>query len=220
MGRGNMSKELLDKLTEFLCSDIGGKVLDGITYVMTLKCEKDSNLTNKYSKIREEADKCGYSRNEAFRIYEVNNGYIFDMDLSVARYITKLVSKKVLSNTKDAQIPDDLINNKPDKRREEDMVRLAKKCLKEFKSGETKMEVALFSRNSTPKITITATAKDNSNVVLQYDAFAIRHWDIEQINDKYLIPRGMRIRMLEACDIFTSRTGVRYVLHFEKVGRR
>lgn len=219
MSKGNLSKELLDELTEFLCCEIGGKVLDGITYVMTLKGTKDNKYTTKYAKIREEADKCGYDKNEAFRVYELSNGYIFDMDLSIAKYITKLISKKVLTDKNG--VPDDLINNNPNKRRTEDMIKLAKRSLTAFKKGETTMEVALFSRNSTPKIIITGNDKANARnkVVLQYDAYAIRHWDIEEINDKYLIPRGMKIHMIEACEVLSSRSGVRYILHFEKVGR-
>lgn len=219
MSRGNLSKELLDELTEFLCCEIGGKVLDGITYVMTLKGTKDNKFIAKYAKIREEADKCGYDKTEAFRVFELSNGYIFDMDLSIAKYITKLISKKVLVEKEG--IPEDLISNNPNKRRTEDMIKLAKKSLNAFKKGQTKLEVALFNRNSTSKIIITGNDKSSNKnkVVVQYDAFAIRHWDIEEINDKYLIPRGMKIYAVEACEILSSRSGVRYILHFEKVGR-
>lgn len=218
---GNLSKSLIDKLTEFFCHEIQSGVLDGRTYMMTLRNgTTDSNLTNKYLDIRVEASKCGYSENEAFRVFELNNGFIFDMDLIIAKMIARMIVKKALKDEKEIKKQLDMLETGPNERRNDDMKALAKKCLKEFKSGKTYTEVALFSRNSTNKIIITGNGEHGEKVVVQYNAYAVRHWDIETINEKYLIPRGMKIRVAEACGVLSSKSGVRYILHFESVGRR
>lgn len=214
---GKASSELINMMTEFLINEIGSKALDGITYTMVLNTDKDKEAYKRYMEIRTEAQKCGYSSDEAFRVYQVSNGYIFDMDMSVAKKISGELYKAVAkTNGKDAPLVD-LIGNKPDKRRKADMLGLAKFVKSEYDFGNRIVEVALFSRNSTPRIMITGIGPKNEMLTIKYNAYAIRHWDIETVNSKLLIPAGIRIARLEPCEVLPSKTGVKFKLYLESV---
>lgn len=217
MVKPKASPELINKMTEFLINEIGSKSIDGITYTMVLKEDKDKEAFKRYMEIRKEAQKCGYSSDEAFRVYEVSNGYIFDMDMSVVKKISRELSKAV-SKTNGGQTPiSDFIGDKPDKRRKSDMLGLAKYVKSEFDSGNMEVQVALFSRNSTPRIMITGIGPKNEMLTIRYNAYAIRHWDIETINSALLIPAGIRIAKLEPCEVLPSKTGVKFKLYLEPV---
>ena len=80
--------KLLSQLNEFLLCEIGVKAIDGITYRLLRKNEKNYEETLKrYMTIKNEALRVGYSQDEVFRVYELENGYIFDMDLKTAKQI-------------------------------------------------------------------------------------------------------------------------------------
>ena len=213
-----ISKELLGKLTEFLTVEIESKALDGITYVLALKDnESDREDIEKYKAIRTCATKCGFGPNEAFRAYELSNGYIFDMDLVIAKQITILLSQKVAKQNNNKTPIGDIIGDSPEQRRREDMVKLAKKCVNEFKDGHKVFDVALFSRNSVPRIVVSGTdPKSGKSSVVTYDAYAVRHWDIEEINCKFLAKEGIRIAKIEPCEVIPTRTGVRFRLHLAR----
>lgn len=214
-----ISKELMDGLTTFLIKAIGSKVLDGITYAMEISPEDDA-MIKEYLALRDRVVSEGFKNNEVFRVYSATNGYIFDMDLAIARYLNDKVFKVVSKSTGMPCNGDAVIGTGPEGRRHQDMENLAKYCISQFESGKTNFEVALFSRNSVPRITISGkdTAKGNQgkNVVVTYNAYAIRHWDIEEINNRLLIPKGLRITRIKPCEILPSKTGVRFEL---SVGR-
>ena len=216
-GMADISKELYGKLTEFLTIEIESKVLDGITYAMTLKNENDRESTESYKRIKDVAIKSGLGQNEAFRVYELQNGYIFDMDLTIAKHIAYLLSKKVNKDTNGKMPVGDFIGDKPEKRRQEDMQKLARKCVNQFKAGKKVFDVALFSRNSVPRIQITGRDKrSGKDTVITYDAYAVRHWDIEEINARLLAKDGIKIAKIEPCEVIPSKTGVRFTLHLDK----
>ena len=207
-----VSKKLLDLLSKFLMLEIQSRVLDGITYTFLFKDGKDAGQKEKYLEIRDEAAACGFKPEEVFRIFEVSNGYILDMDLSIAKYITEEISKVVARENNYKTPVGDLIGNRPEKRRIEDMEYLAKVLLKHYKDKEKEVEVALFSRNRVPKIVLTAEDTKGGTVVVKYDAFAIRHWDLEDVNTNLLIPKGVRITDIVPCEILPSKTGVRFII--------
>lgn len=220
---GKVSKELFDMLSDFLIREIGSKSVDGITYALILKEDKDSYRD--YMEIRKEATKCGFGMNEVFRVYEVNNGFIFDMDLSAAKTISYKLSEAV-SKTNGGKTPvRDFIGNNPDKRRNSDMVGLARHIKKCYDKGEEIAEAALFSRNSSPLITVSAllkrkdkNGKEREDIVqLKYPAFAIRHWDIEAINKYLLIPAKIRVAKIEPCEILPSKRGVKFNFYIEAI---
>lgn len=217
---GKQSDKMMNLLTEFMVSEIGSKSLDGITYALLLKNDKDKPALNRYKEIFNEVRACGYGPDEIFRAYEISNGYIFDMDLNTVKTISaKLV--KMVEKANNIEIgSQDLIGNSPEKRRKSDMNGLAKFVLDQYSKGITNCEVALFSRNSVPHIIISGKLKDKNGdkyATIKYNAYAIRHWDIEIINSELLIPRGIRIARIEPCEVLPSKTGVKFILHIESV---
>jgi hypothetical protein len=210
------SKELLNMLSEFMVCEIESKALDGITYTMVLKEGKDKerNLYDRYAKIREEANKCGYTSSEVFRVYEVCNGYIFDMDIATVKKITNQMVKN-MENIKDKDR--DIINTLPDERRARDIKSMARYLLDEFTVGKEKLEVALFSKNSTNRIIINGKGSSGEHLAITYNAYALRHWDFEEINRNFLIPKGVRVKAIQPCEILPSKTGVSFLVEMEAV---
>lgn len=208
-------KEINNLLTEFLICEIGRKALDGITYTMVVRKNENKDIIDRYMAIANKVREHGYKADEIFRVFEVSNGYIFDMDLNTAKKITSTLAKAV-GNTDGVTISNpDLIGDKPEVRRKRDMMGLAKYVKDRFDSGSDEVEVALFSRNSIPRITITGKDTRNNLITVKYNAYAIRHWDIETINLKILIPAGIRIARLEPYDIMPRGNGVRFKLYLE-----
>lgn len=214
---GNMSKDLLDMLTEFTVCELGSKVLDGITYTLLLKNNKDKEAFDRYLIIRNEAIKCGFSNNELFRVYELTNGYIFDMDMMVTKQITAEMAKAVARQNNGATPTGDLIKDFPEKRRKKDLVSLAKYLIQQFNAGKRQVEVALFSRNSTQRIVINGTGSKGEALTIRYNAYAIRHWDIELLNEQLLIPNKLRVSRIQPCEILPSKTGVSFLFDIEMI---
>lgn len=208
-----LSKKLIDELTNFLVTNIESKALDGITYVLALKENKE--LIKSCLNIRDIAEESGLKKNEVFRAYEVSNGWIFDMDLNVARYISAQLCKVVAKDKGLALDNPDLIGDRPAARRKEDINKLIKYCISRHKEGKRSLEVALFSRNAVPKITLTGyggvKGNTSGDLVVTYNAYAIRHWDIGEVNEG-LLPHGIWIAKVKPCEVLPSKTGVRFVL--------
>lgn len=211
------SKPLLDMLTEFMICEIGSKALDGITYTMLFKNKKDKALYDRYMTIKNEATKCGYSNDEVFRVYEVANGYIFDMDSTTAKAITAEIAKSVAKMNGGKTPTGDLLKDMPEQRRKKDMVLLAKKLKEEYDNGNTQVEVALFSRNSTNRIIMTGSDTRGNKVAITYSAYAIRHWDIEIINERFLIPAGFRVKRIQPCEILPKKQGISFIFTMESM---
>lgn len=214
----NISNELLNMLTGFLITNIKNKALHGITYVMLLNNNINDKISiERYKKIRKRATDEGFSSSEVFRVYELPNGYLFDMDMSVVKYATTLIAKSVNTEGVNNLDVNNLIGNRPETRRQKDMQRLANKCIKEASNKSYSFEIALFSRNTAPKVSISALDRKNRPIILQYDAFAVRHWDLEDVNGNYLLRRGLRISKIEPCEILPSKTGIRFIIHLERI---
>lgn len=208
--------KLLSQLNEFLLCEIGVKAIDGITYRLLRKNEKNYEETLKrYMTIKNEALRVGYSQDEVFRVYELENGYIFDMDLKTAKQIVYEMSKVVASENNGETPVGDLIGNKPEQRRKRDMISLAKYIKEQYDNGEREVEVALFSRNSTNQIMVTGVTPSGQRGVVRYNAYAIRHWDIEAINSQLLMKAGIKINSIKPCGILPSSTGVSFILKFD-----
>jgi len=213
----DISNKLLNMLTEFFICEIGSKAIDGITYCMLLKDAKERDIYERYKLIRKQANEEGNTNDEIFRIYEVNNGYIFDMDLSIAKNISYEITKAV-SKANGGETPyGDLIGDMPEKRRKRDIINLAKFLKSEFDSGKEQTEIALFSRNSTNKILVTCKGPNNEVLAVKYNAYALRHWDLENVNEKLLIPAGFRVSRLQPCEVLPYKTGVSFIVNMEQM---
>lgn len=215
-----MSKRLRDMLTEFLICEIGSRALDGITYTLLLKTNRDKELIERYKQIKVEANNCGFVNNEVFRMYEIGNGYIFDMDIGVAKMITAEIARSINASANYSNVPSpDLISDMPEKRRKRDIIALGRYLVSQFDLNRTELEVALFSRNSTNRIVINGKSANNEPIALTYNAYAIRHWDIEILNEKILIPMGIRVSRIQSCEILPSKTGVSFQFKLEPMAK-
>lgn len=218
----DFSKKLLDMLSEFMVRELGSKVLDGVTYTFVLNTEADKQTYEEYMAIKQEAVNCGYLNDEVFRTYKLSNGYIFDMDLSTAKQITSEVYKRVakdnnMSTDQTQNSNFDLIKDSPDERRNRDIANLAKYLKSEFDNGNKQVELALFSRNSSNKIIINGKLPNGNPVSLRYNAYALRHWDIEILNERYLIPAGFRVKRIQPLEILPSKTGASFLFTMESM---
>lgn len=207
-----LSEETLAKLAEFLLSELGGKIIDGITYSMVQKESTDNLLFERCRRIRKELSDSGFEENEVFTIYEVSNGYIFDMEEA----IVKKIARDLVRDVKGEGAPD-YLKEAVKERRAVDSRRLARFLLGEMKSGLDRVNVALFSRNSAPRILVTAKDTNGKPVGMKFQSFALRHIDLEKVNVEHLIPNGIRIAALEPVEILPRNTGCRFVLRLERV---
>lgn len=211
------SRNLRNQLSEFLLNEIQSKALDGITYAMLSKDQKDREDYERYMTIRKEADMCGYDQDQVFRVFELNNGYIFDMDLSTAESILSALSKPLINSEGVKGNIFDVMGSRPAEHRAKDMKLLADYIKSEANKGNTEITVALYNRNSTNKVMISGKTMDNKPVTIIYKAYAVRHWDLGQLNSKLLIPNGLRVSKVQPCEVLPSKTGVSFILTISNV---
>lgn len=209
------SQRLNDALTQMLVVDIQGKALDGVTYVLLLK--EDKERIDFYKELRKEATLCGYAEDELIRAYELPSGYIFDMDLTVAKKFTERISQMVAEQNQGQTPTGDLLGDGPENRRKADIIKLGKMLYDNYKKGVTELDVALYSRNSVQTIRLKAVDENNNPYQVVYNAYAIRHWDIYTLNQHILIPMGFRVAKLAPIDILKNRNGVLFRLTLGRV---
>lgn len=212
------SNKLKSELSEFLLNELGSKVLDGITYTMLTKSPNDKEDFERYNLIRREATLCGYDNDQVFRIVELQNGYIFDMDMSTAGHIISALSKPLINQEGLRGNIFDVVGTKPAEIRGREMTRLAKLLVDNLEEkGMTETKIALFNRNSSNRVMVSARTENNEQVVIPYKAFKIRHWDLAFMNKRLLVPRGYKITKMQPCEVLPSKTGVSFILTLEKI---
>lgn len=74
--------------------------------------------------------------------------------MGIVTDIAKKLTQKIVDSDGNRIDYDKVIGNKPEMRRETEMVRLTEYIQQEYTNGNTILEVALFSRNSVPEIVI------------------------------------------------------------------
>ena len=211
-----MSKKLEEMLTEFMLVEIASKAIDGITYALLTNGQNDKEEVSKYKEIKNEVINCGFVNNQVFRYYKVSNGYIFDMDLDMARMLTTKITRSLAKNDPSLNGVENLIGDAPEKRRKKDLISLGRYIMQKANEGKYQIEVALFSRNTTNRIILTGKNSNGEDIAVTYNAYALRHWDMEILNEKILIPQGVRVSRIQPCEILPSKTGVSFILTLEK----
>ena len=214
------SKEVMNGLTEFLICEVDTKVLSGISYVLLKKVPSNQKKIDKYDALRRKMNEEGISPKEGFRRYELDNGIIYDLDLGEAIRFTELISRAVAKeNGGDTPVGDLGIREKAMNRHQQDMERLCEKIVAYAKKGVGKIELALFSKNSSGSIVITArdAANTKKEVAVTYDAYALRHTDMEELNREYLSLYGLMVTKVEVHELLPSCTGVRFSLTIARV---
>ena len=219
-----ISENLLNLISEFVINELGSKVIDGITYTFISKEPYDVEYYEKYKFIRDTANQEGFGDKELIRIYEVCNGYIFDLDLYIAKVIISEMYKGVLMNDGTLKSPSDykdtFIKDKPEQRRKRDMANIARKVKAEYDKGNTQMDIALFSKNTTHKIIVTGTDRKGKKMMSTYDSYVLRHEDLRLVNEEFLIPAGIKIDAIKPCEILPNKNGLLFTIHITKFEKK
>lgn len=203
-------------LSEFVIGEIGKGALYGVTYTMIFNEEKNGSLYKRCKAIKQEAYNCGFGIDEVFRIFEVSNGLIFDMDMETVKQVSAKIAEAI-ETEEQIQIPKEYIYDQSSQRRRRDLINLAKFLKREYDKGNHDTEVALYSRNMTGKIFVDGTWTDGSSIRITYPAFALRHWDMSTLNEKLLEKANIKLTRIRPCEILPRKTGVSFEFHVDPV---
>lgn len=215
----NLSEEALSSLRRFYNSEIADAIVRGVTYGITLKSDSAKNAD--YLEIKQRLKDEGFGNSDILRVYELCNGYIFDMDIRMCQKMAVDLLRSTMSPDEKLSQNDILsLKDKPAERFREDMKKLADRCISELNQGYTEVDVALFSKNNTNKIQFNGRLESGKPMLFTYPAYCIRHTDIEELNRTYLIPKGAKISKIQLCEILPTKTGVRFKLWLERLDPR
>lgn len=210
------SSRLMNMLAEFIVRELGAKVLDGVTYAMFLDSKAtDQKSFENYMRIKDEAIECGFPSNEVIRAYKVSNGSIIDVDLIYAKQVLAKVAKAIAQSKDEAEYTD-RIGDTPERRRERDIRALAKQLRQSYDSGKNQVEVVLFNRSAINRALISGTGLHGEKLMVRYNSYALRPEDIETINEFLLIPSGIRVSSMQACEILPQCQGCVFLLEMEE----
>lgn len=215
-----VSVDVLNGITEFVVTELGAKVLDGISYILVPKKDRYKSTIERYDNLRRLMNKEEIPAGDIFRRYEVDNGIIYELDLVEAIKTTELISKQVADSNGGETPEGDLgIRESAYERHRRDMQRLCDLVVKAAKKDVGKIEVALFSKNLQDSIIITGNdaADSKRRVAVKYNAFALRHTDIEELNREYLSMYNLMISKVSVCELLPTVTGVRFILSIARV---
>ena len=209
------SKELRNMLTDFIVSEIGSKGIDGVTYTLKLDSSKNREEIEIYTRIREEATRCGYDDKELFRAFEVNNGVVFDMDIkAMAQILIKIAQSASAITGKHADM-NNMVYSEPENVRKSEVVRLANSIKKEAEKGGNKITVALFNRNRINRVHYSEREGDEAKVYTM-EAFKVRTNDILYLNQGPLKEMGYVVRQVIPRYILPTENGLVTEIVFEK----
>ena len=197
-------KEIMNLLTEFLVRNIDEKVLQGISYLIVPKTKPNEAKIAEFDKIRTRLTELEVPENEQFRVYDVTTAKIYEIELRTAIEITERLSKAVGA----AQTTDFGITKLSMERQRDDINRLVKLCVSKAQRGISQFDIALFSKNKIDKINIKCKDTTGSDMLVTYDAFALRHTDIVTVNEQ-LAGCGLKIVRVIMHAALPSMTGVR-----------
>ena len=206
---------MTNSLSEFLCDELGEKVLKGISYIVVSKADSNRKKVEKLDNLRRSLSKNGVPDNKVFRRYELLNGYIYDMELDEAIDLTIAITSSMAEQGKLEQkyIGDFGIRNIAISRKVEDLQLLCRKCVEGVRKGKSEMDFVLFSRNRSPQVVITGKdAYTGAKIAIKYDSFALRHTDVEELNREYLKLHGLIVTKVIVHEIVPGSRGVLFTL--------
>ena len=222
MNNLGLTSDIMEELTDFYASEISDKLFMGVTYVMLLKDSGMDNKIQKYLDLKQRIMENNTTSADIMRAFEMCNGYIFDLGLRPAQQLALDLIKSTFST--DEQLPKEailMIKDKPLDRRKAELKNLAIKCLNELKAKPTEkqvvFDVALYSRNTTNSIRFMANGPKNERIRVSYDAFNLKHTDLDELNRAFLVPKRLRVCSVQPCEILPTRTGVRFKLYVERL---
>jgi hypothetical protein len=205
-----ITDEAMKIITKIVANSISEKVFDGVNWAIVLN--DDTETKNEYESIRQDLKEMGYVHGEILRAAAVPNGLIYDIDVSV---IKSLVNN-LMAGSENADVCKQMIDTAYEQRRNSEFQKLHVYLMKNYKEGRLKVSVALFNVNQGNKITYKTTIETGKyagkKVAITLNAFALRHWDLQELNRDYLIPSGIKIAKIRAIEILPTCTGVGFNL--------
>lgn len=211
-----MSDELKTSLRTFFNVEVGSGIVRGSSYALVFN--EDEAKVHAYLDIQQKIKDEGLNASDVLRVFQLCNGYIFDMNLRLAQKFTVDLLRD--DTTVDEKLTDNdilTIRDTPRIRMEKDMKRLTKRCIEVLEKGKTDLDVALFSRIDSPQIRFNAKLDTGKAVQFTYDAYALRHTDLEATNKTYMIPKGIRVAKIQPCELLPTRSGVKFKLWIERL---
>lgn len=212
----SLPREIIDRLTDFYLNELASKAVYGISYAVFEASDKEK--IKKYKALRELVDQNGYAKNEVFRMVEFSNGVVFDIDNSMTSYITKEVLTVMQEEDASLDVQLGHVIKIGTKARDTSMLNLAKHCLNEYKNKHREIEIVLFrSDNSSHALVNARVAGARDRVLLKYEAYMLKHWDLELVNKRHLIKAGIKINGVKALEILPNGAGVLFKLAMKRV---
>lgn len=202
------SDKLLRMLCDFMVDEVEDNALYGITYTMKLKGNpEDEKEFEKYMNIRYEATQCGFASDQVFMVKALSNGWVFDVDIKTAKQILVELSKTITKDSKERIETADIINKSPDERRNRDSHALVSYIVDEVEKGNNSIKFAIYNRNSTSTITVTAMVNGVKNRV-KLSAYALKVEDLKPLFDSELTKHSIHVKKISIGDILPNKNGV------------
>lgn len=206
-----ITPELKNMITEFVVREIGSKGLHGVTYATLIN--RDGKSETEYLRVAELAVECGYTEGELFEAFEVDNGYIYNLDMQVMNQVLIEIAKNAVKVTGKHDDKVKTVYNMPVESVKKEEERLARLIEGEVKNGNNSAVIVLYSRNKGGTASFTAD-EGGSKKFIRVKAFMLRHKDLNEINTKYLSRKGIVITKIELHQIIPSQNGVIATVNF------
>ncbi len=209
-----MEDKVADLLKEMVICELGSKVVDGVTYFSLIKGnEADEKKYKRYIAIDKYCKEQYGERGSCIEINSVVNGYVINIGIEMAKSIICKIAEE--SNI-DSDIRN-VIGNKPEKSRENECEKLGKYLLDRYKDNKMESEIVLYSTTKSDVSNNVGVDASGQNIRVCYRTFAITHNEIEGVNEKYLVPHGIRIKEIKPCEVLSRRQGVVFGVTVESI---
>lgn len=211
-----MSKELRNRIDEFILAEIGSKAVSGITFVSKVKEDRNRDEINKYISLRKAADDEGFKSDELFRTFEVANGYTFDVDLGIVLGTLRSINNMInaAEEKEESQQTASYVHDIPISERKEEIKRLAEYIIEN--AGEGKLNVALYSTVLTDSIEYVCSG-GSGKYKAEIEAFRVSDNDFEVMNKSLLVPNGYMVESISRRYILPHESGVAVELVVKEV---
>lgn len=206
--------EVIKLIMPIVANEIETQCLNGINWALV--SNRRSAVQREYQQVREQLTQLGFHANEAMRVFSAPNGLVFDIDPIVMKKLVVYMTQ----GSSGAEICRNKIEIAYEQRKTAEMFRLAERVAEKVRESDTKKAnflVSLF--NKSPSFETRFKGKGDDGVMRQYllEAFALRHWDLQECNRDYIIPRGYIIKGIEIMEILPSEKGISFRIKAEAI---
>ena len=217
-----LPEDLANGLMDFFSEEISDNIFAGVTYGLVFKDKMTQAKVAKYTELKQKILECEMNTQDKLRMFEVCNGYIFDLGVRTAQIIALDLIRSTYKDGEEISKNDVLrIKDLPVQRRRAELERLANKCIKIMNDNRTSQSeeivIALYSRNTSNTVKVTGELENGQKVRFTYDAYKLKHTDLDELNKQFLVKRRIKVASIQACEILPPRTGVKFKLKIERL---